>query len=187
MKTLATTALLIAAAAFAQTAKDKYMTPGTGGSPPMQTSVTIGGKEIWIVYHAPSVKGRKMFGGADALQKPGTIWRMGADQATFLHTDADLDINGLTVPKGEYTLFADLDEGKWQLIVDKQVGQWGIKRDGSANVDPAQVLGKVPMTMAKPAAPVEQLKITLSQAGGNKGKLMLEFENVSASVNFTAK
>jgi len=187
MKILATTALLIAAAAFAQTAKDKYMTPGTGGSPPMQTSVTIGGKEIWIVYHAPSVKGRKMFGGADALQKPGTIWRMGADQATFLHTDADLDINGLAVPKGEYTLFADLDEGKWQLIVSKQVGQWGIKRDGSGNVDPAQVLGKTAMTMAKPGAPVEQLKITLAAAGGNKGTLKVDFENVSASVNFTAK
>ena len=83
---------------------------------------------------------RKVFGSADALQKPGSIWRMGADQATFLHTDADLDINGLAVPKGEYTLFADLDEGKWQLIVSKQTGQWGIKRTGEGNVDPAQVL-----------------------------------------------
>src|SRR5215471_18302213 len=122
MKRIAMSALLLAALAFAQTAKDKYMTPGTGGSPPMQTSVKFGDREVWIVYHAPSVKGRKIFGSADALQKPGSIWRMGADQATFLHTDADLDINGLTVPKGEYTLFADLDEGKWNLIVSKQTG-----------------------------------------------------------------
>ena len=110
MKQIAT-ALLFAAVCLAQTPKEKYMTPGTGGSPPMQTSVTIGGKEIWIVYHAPSVKGRKVFGSSDALQKPGTIWRMGADQATFLHTDADLDMNGLTVPKGEYTLLEEEDEG----------------------------------------------------------------------------
>ena len=187
MKRIATTVLLIAGAAFGQTPKDKYMTPGTGGSPPMQTSVTIGGKEIWIVYHAPSAKGRKVFGSADALQKPGSIWRMGADQATFLHTDADLDINGLAVPKGEYTLFADLKEGKWQLIVNKQVGQWGIKRSGEGNVDPAQVLGKTAMTMSKPSAPVEQMKITLAAAGGNKGTLKVEWENVAASVNFTAK
>src|SRR5713226_6571029 len=153
MKRLATSALLIAAAAFAQTAKEKYMTPGTGGSPPMQTSVTLGGKEVWIVYHAPSVKGRKMFGGADALQKPGTIWRMGADQATFLHTDADLDINGLAVPKGEYTLFADLDMGKWQLIVNKQTGQWGIKGAGAANFDESKNAGKTALTMSKPSAP----------------------------------
>jgi len=187
MKRLAIATLLFAAVCLAQTPKDKYMTPGTGGSPPKETSVTINGKEIWIVYHAPSVKGRKIFGSADALQKPGSIWRMGADQATFLHTDADLDINGLKVPKGEYTLFADLDEGKWQLIVSKQTGEWGIKRGGAANVDEAQVLGKTALTMGKPSSPVEELKISLSAAGGNKGKLLIEFENVTASANFTAK
>ena len=186
MKRIAT-ALLFAAVCLAQTPKEEYMTPPTGDSPPMQTSVTIGGKEIWIVYHAPSVKGRKIFGSADALQKPGSIWRLGADQATFLHTDADLDINGLSVPKGEYTLYADLDEGKWQLIVSKQTGQWGIKRTGETTLEQAQVVGKTAMTMSKPAAPVERLKITLASAGGNKGTLKVEFENVAASVNFTAK
>jgi len=78
-----------------QTDKQKFMTPNKK-SPPMQTAVTINGKEIWISYHAPSVNGRKIFGGSDALQPDDTIWRAGADQATFLHTDADLDINGVT-------------------------------------------------------------------------------------------
>src|SRR5215471_8349785 len=104
MKRVFVTALLIAGACLAQTSKDKYMTPGTGGSPPKEASVSLGGKDVWIVYHAPSVKGRKVFGSDDALQKPGTVWRLGADQATFLHTDADLDIHGVSVPKGEYTL-----------------------------------------------------------------------------------
>src|SRR5690348_8414578 len=62
-------------------------------SPPMETSVSINGKQLWIVYHAPSVRGRKIFGGADALQPDDTIWRLGADYATVLHTDADLDLN----------------------------------------------------------------------------------------------
>jgi hypothetical protein len=178
---------LFSAVCFAQTSKDKYMTPPTGGSPPMQTSATFGGKEVWIVYHAPSVKGRKIFGSADALQKPGSIWRLGADQATFLHTDADLDINGLKVPRGEYTLYMDLDEGKWQLVVSKQTGQWGIKRDGSSTLDESKMVGKTAMTMSKPGSPVEQMKISLSQAGGDRGKLTVEWENVSASANFTAK
>jgi hypothetical protein len=43
------------------------------------------------------------------------------------------------------------------------------------------------MTMSKPPAPVEQLKIGLAPAGGNKGKLTVDWENVSASVNFTAQ
>jgi hypothetical protein len=42
------------------------------------------------------------------------------------------------------------------------------------------------MTMAKPAAMVEDLKYTLSEAAG-KLKLTLEWENVSASVPVTLK
>jgi hypothetical protein len=43
------------------------------------------------------------------------------------------------------------------------------------------------MTMSKPPALVETLKISLSSAGGNKGKLQVEWENVVASVPFTVK
>jgi hypothetical protein len=187
MKRFVTTAMLFAAVCLAQTPKDKYMTPSRAGSPPKEASVKFGDKEVWIVYHAPSVKGRKVFGSDDALQKPGTVWRLGADQATFLHTDADLDINGLKVPKGEYTLYIDLDQGKWQLVVSKQTGQWGINRDGSTTLELAQAVGKTAMTMSKPAAPVEVLSIKLDSTGANKGKLTVEWENVAASVNFTAK
>ena len=187
MKKLVVCSLLLAALAFTQTPKSKYMTPPTGGSPPKITEVTIGGKEVWIVYHAPYAKGRKIFGSADALQKPSTVWRMGADQATFLHTDADLDINGLAVPKGEYTLYVALNEGKWDLIVNKKTGQWGINRDGSTTMDPSQNVGKTAMTMSKPAAPADQMSITLAGTGGNKGKLTVAWSDVSASVDFTAK
>jgi Protein of unknown function (DUF2911) len=170
---------------FGQTDKQKFMTPNPK-SPPMQTSVTINGKEIWISYHAPSMNGRKIFGDG-ALVPNGTVWRAGADQATFLHTDADLDLNGVAVPAGEYTLFVDVDAGKWQLIVNKQTGQWGIKRGGAANFDESRNVGKVAMTMSKASAPVEQFKITLVGTGGNKGTLKMEWENTAASVPFTVK
>jgi hypothetical protein len=189
MKRTVTCALLMAGlvvVGLGQTDKKKYMTPNPM-SPPMETSVTINGKQIWIVYHAPSVRGRKIFGGADALQPDKTVWRLGADQATFLHTDADLNINGLAVPAGEYTLFADLDMGKWQLIVNKQTGQWGIKGAGAANFDESKNVGKTALTMSKPSGPVETLKISLSSAGGNNGKLQIEWENVVASAPFTVK
>jgi hypothetical protein len=156
-------------------------------SPPMETSVSINGKQLWIVYHAPSVRGRKIFGGADALQPDDTVWRLGADYATVLRTDADLDLNGLAVPAGDYSLYVALDKGKWQLIVNKQTGQWGIKMDGSTTEDPSKDLGRVPLNMSKPSSPVEQLKITLSSAGGNKGKLDIAWENVNASAPFTVK
>jgi hypothetical protein len=161
-------------------------------SPNADTSVTIGGKALWIAYHAPSVKGRKVFGGADALQPDNSVWRLGADYATVLHTDADLDLGGLAVPKGDYTLYADLDKGQWKLIVNKTLMKgarhiWGINMDGSTTNDPATELGRVSMTMAKPKALVEKCKITLSSTGGAKGRLLVEWENVTAAVPFTVK
>jgi Protein of unknown function (DUF2911) len=83
---------------------------GNQGSPEAIAAIHYGpeGKLIWIFYHAPSVRGRHIFSGPGALQPDGTIWRLGADHATVLHTDADLDIGRLAVPRGEYTLYIDL-------------------------------------------------------------------------------
>ena len=151
-------------------------------------TATIGGKTVSIAYCAPSMKGRKIFGGADALQPDNSIWRAGADSATSLHTDADLTFpGGVNVPKGDYTLYIALNTGKWDLVISKQTGQWGINRDGSTSLAKDKEVGRVHLTMAKPTAPVELYKITLSSTGGDKGKLELAWENVTASTTFTAK
>jgi len=174
MKTL----LALAAAAL-------IFAPGeaTAQAPRQNVSATIGGKTVSISYTGPSVRGRKVFGPEGPIAKDGTypVWRAGADSATSLHTETDLDINGLKVPKGDYTLFVNLkDVNNWELIVNKQTGQWGLTYSA------AQDLGRVKMTMAKPAAPVETLKYTIT-ASGNTGKITLEWENHSASVNIAAK
>lgn len=159
---------------------------GQGGaplSPPADTSITIAGKILTVKYSAPSVRGRKMFGEGGIISKDSTypVWRMGANTATAFHTDADLAIKGLAVPKGDYSLYAVVNVTQWQLILNKQTGQSGM------TYDPAQDLGRVPMDMSKPAAPIEMYKITLSSTGANSGKLQVEFENFLASVPFTVK
>jgi hypothetical protein len=168
------TGLLIATtAAFAQQGPPK--------SPPATESATIAGKTITIKYSSPGVKGREghIFSKDGLISKDPhyPVWRGGANAATSLHTDADLEIGGLAVPKGDYTLFVDIsDPDNWVLIVNKQTGQWGLAYDG------AQDLGKVKMKMSKPPALVENLKYTLTPLGGNRGRLTLEWENHSASV-----
>jgi hypothetical protein len=194
MKRILLTTLLLSgmlSLADAQVKKEELKT-GNKASPEAETAATIAGKQIWVFYHAPSVKGRKIFGGAGALQPDDSVWRLGADYATVLHTDADLDLNGVAVPAGDYALYADLDKGQWKLIVNKQVMAgtrhiWGINRDGSTTNNPATEVGRASLTMGKPAAPVETLKIALAGTGGAKGKLSIEFENVTASLPFTVK
>ncbi len=147
-------------------------------SPPAETSVVIAGKTIRIKYSAPSMRGRKIFG---ELEKYGRVWRAGANEATAFHTDASLDIGGLSVPKGDYTLWVYLDPAQWQLVVNKQTGQWGL------DYNAAQDLGRVKMEMSKPPKPVETYKMTLSSLGPNKGQLQLEWENTVAAVPLTVK
>jgi hypothetical protein len=147
-------------------------------SPPAQTSVTIAGKTIRINYSAPSMRGRKIFGG---LEPYGRVWRAGANEATALHTDANLDVGGLSIPKGDFTLFVYLDPKQWQLVVSKAIGEWGL------DYDPSRDLGRVKMDMSKPPHPIETYKMTLSSLGGNKGKLQLAWENTVAEAPITVK
>jgi hypothetical protein len=161
------------------------VTTGMGSGQTVTESKSIGGKTVAITYSAPKVNGRvgKLFGKDGRIGQDPTypVWRAGANAATKFHTDADLDVGGLSVPKGDYTLYVDLaDPAKWQLVISKQTGQWGLtyKKD--------QDLGRVPMRMAKPGALVEDLKYTLEE-GGNKGNLTLAWETVAASVPITVK
>jgi Protein of unknown function (DUF2911) len=174
--------LAVAALAALATAQMKR-TQGNAQSPAHETSVTIAGKKIAISYSAPSVRGRKIFGPGGVVSNDGTypVWRAGADDATTILTSAPLEIHGLTVPAGMYTLWVDVGSNPWQLIINKQNGEWG------TNYDKSQDFGRVPMTMAKPASSIETYKMILASEGGNRGKLTLEWENVIASVNFTVK
>jgi hypothetical protein len=183
MKSIPICGVIIAVVASAASAQ----MGGRGGaplSPAAQASVAIGGQTLGIRYSAPSVRNRQIFGDGGLLSKDATYpaWRAGANAATAFHTDADLDVGGLAVPKGDYTLYVWVkDPNAWELIINKQTGQWGLTYNA------VQDLGRVKMTMTKPPAPVETLKYTLSDEGGKKGKLQLEWENHVASVPFTLK
>jgi len=153
-------------------------------SPPDQASIAVAGKKIVIRYSAPSVRGRRIFGDGGLLSQDPTYpaWRAGANSATVFHTDADLDIGGLNVPKGDYTLYVWVkDPNAWELIINKETGQWGLTYDKSRDH------GRVKMTMSKPPALVERLKYSLTDQGGNKVKLELAWENHAASVPITVK
>ena len=148
----------------------------TPASPAMDTIVSIGDQTVSVKYSAPSVKGRKIFGG---LVPHGQVWRAGANSATALHTDGDLMIGKLMVPKGDYTLYVLPTADSWQLIVNKQTGQWGTE------YSEGQDLGRVKMTVTKAAAPVELFKISLTAVGGKKVTLQMEWEESVATVPLT--
>lgn len=175
MKTLITGVCLSLTAAVVLSAQ---------GSPPATASVTIDGKAITVRYSAPSVRGRKIFGDGGLLSRDPTYpaWRAGANAATTLRTDADLDVAGLAVPKGTYSLYVWVkNPDAWELIVNRQTGQSGL------DYDVRQDLGRVKMTMSKPPALVEVLKYTLAVRGAHRAELRLDWENRTGAVMLTLK
>ena len=151
-------------------------------SPPASAACKFSdGKTIKIDYSSPRAKGRKIFGEASekALVPYGQIWRTGANDATTFVTDTNVTVGGKAVPAGSYTIFTEPKADAWSLVISKKTGEWGTDYPGEK-----EDLVRVPMTISKTSAPVENFTIAFDQAG-SKCTLRIEWENTRASVEIT--
>jgi hypothetical protein len=145
-------------------------------SPPAKVAATIAGKQISIDYYAPSMHGRKVMGG---LVPFGEVWCTGANWATKITTQADLEMGGLKLPAGSYSIWTVPNQNEWTLIINKQTGQFHL------NYDASQDFGRTKMNLKKLAAPVETFKIELRSDRDNQGTMALLWETTEASIPFT--
>ena len=149
--------------------------PGDGGSPHVMTEWVIDEANISITYGRPYLRDRVV--GETVEPMVGQVWRLGADEATTLKTDADLMIGDTPIAAGEYTLFMLATEDVWQLIVNNQTDQWGLAYDES------QDFARIDMDLAVlPQPPVDQLLISVEG-----GRLKVDWGATSASVPLTAQ
>jgi len=144
-------------------------------SPHETVTATVDGAKISITYGRPFMKGRTIMNG---LVPYGKVWRTGADEATTLVTDKALMFGSVHVNPGTYTLYTVPNEKEWQLVINKQTGQWGTQ------YDQAQDLGRVPMKVSKTAGPVEQLTLAVADTPAG-GELQISWENTQATAAFT--
>lgn len=107
---------------------------------------------IAIAYGQPHARGRKVEGGLVPLD---SIWRFGANAATTLHTDVQLTLGTLAVPRGDYSLYLLYSRTGWQLIVNRATGGWGTDYDASRD------LGRVPLVAKQRSEPEEALSVYL--------------------------
>ncbi len=111
-----------------------------------------GPSRIAITYGQPHARGRRVEGGLVPID---TVWRFGANMATTLHTDVDLTLGDLPVPRGDYSLFVLYTRAGWQLVVNRGTGQWG------TDYDRAKDVGRVPLASRTLTEPEESLSIYL--------------------------
>ncbi len=91
-------------------------------SPSGLVGQTIGTHDVVISFGRPYVKGREIFGG---LQKFGTVWRAGANEATAIVIPADAKIEGEDLAAGVYSFFTIPGESEWTLIFGSKADIWG--------------------------------------------------------------
>lgn len=144
-------------------------------SPPATATGKVGDATVTINYSSPAVKGRTIWGD---LVPYGEVWRAGANEATVFETDKDIKVEGKTLPAGKYSVFAQPGENEWTIIFNSETGQWGVKRGGVANRDPAKDVLSVKVKPKKSANMNERLAYVVD------GKsFALRWENLEVPVS----
>lgn len=90
-----------------------------------------GPSRIAISYGQPHARGRRIEGGLIPLD---TVWRFGANMATTLHSDLDITLGDVKLPRGDYSLFILYGRSGYALIVNRGTGQWGTDHDAAKDI-----------------------------------------------------
>jgi hypothetical protein len=135
---------------------------------------------VKIDYGQPHARGRDV---PSELAKAGTIWRTGANSSTTLTTDVDLVIGGANVAKGAYSLYTIRTDKGYDLIINRNTGQWGTEYDQTKD------LARVPLTARTLGETRESLQIALVPAGDQapKGTLTLAWGKLELSTGWSTK
>ncbi|WP_242928205.1 DUF2911 domain-containing protein [Pontibacter vulgaris] len=144
-------------------------------SPESYLRQTIGLTDITVRYHAPGVKGRKIFG---SLVPYGQLWRAGANEATLITFSDELFLEQERVPAGTYSLYIlPENDSSWNVVLNKDTTLWGLEGYNELN-DVAYVHVKPTKAAFK-----ETMQFSFSDISLNKGYLYLNWENTQIAIH----
>ncbi len=132
-----------------------------GGATWLNRSTSHSGPaRITLDYGQPHARGREIFGG---LVPYGEIWRLGANLATHLTLDLNVRLGELEIPRGSYTLYLNPREDGAELIVSRQLRQWGTE------FDPAMEFGRVELERRELPETAQSLTLALEPSLAEPG------------------
>jgi hypothetical protein len=128
-----------------------------------------------VIYSRPQKDDRIIFG---ELIKYGSVWRLGANEATEIEFFRDVIINDKKVSKGRYVIYCIPQENNWTLVLNGDLYTWGLKIDSTKDEY------KFNIPIAKTRFPYEIFTMEFEKA--NKGmQLNMEWDSVKASLPIT--
>jgi hypothetical protein len=122
-----------------------------------------------VIYGRPQKNNRTIFGD---LVPYRSVWRLGANEATEIEFFRDVKINNKKLPKGEYTLYAIPDTGKWTLIINKETDTWG-----AFGYDDKKDVLRVDLPVVKQTSPIDVMTICFTGNDKNKTQLLMAWDD----------
>lgn len=140
-------------------------------SPNATVTQTVGVTDITIAYGRPSVRGRTIFG---ELVPYDQVWRTGANEATTITFENDVQVEGEPLEAGTYSLFTiPRRSASWVLIFNEQANQWG-----AYNYDQEQDVLRVQVE-PREAPPQELLTFSFEDVDETSATVVIRWADVA--------
>ena len=143
---------------------------------PKEEHAQIGDAHILIKYHAPSVRGRTIWGG---LVPYGEVWVTGAHSATSVEISKPFTVGSKSVPAGKYALFTIPGNDKWTIILNKNWDQ-----HLADEYNPGEDIVRVDVDPKTTQNVQERLRYSVIKIGDDNGTVDIRWEKVSVSMPF---
>ncbi|MEC3907722.1 DUF2911 domain-containing protein [Tamlana sp. 2201CG12-4] len=134
--------------------------------------------KLEVFYNRPYKKDREIFG---ALVPFDQVWRTGANEATTFETNQILDINGMPLAPGKYTLWTVPKDSTWIVIFNSKQYKWGVNEKMEPMWDPNYDVINTEVPVQKLGKYVEQFTIAFDNSTDNLS-LTMAWDNVKVAV-----
>lgn len=143
-------------------------------SPKQKVEQQFSMTKISVEYGRPGVKGRKVFG---ELVPFGKVWRAGANSATKVTFEQNVNIGGKDLTAGSYALFVIPMEKEWKVMLNKDANQWG-----AYTYDEKLNVAEFTVPVQKMADKQEWFEIAVSPVDIHSAEMLIKWDMTKVSI-----
>ena len=136
----------------------------------------VGDTEIRARYIRPVARGRELFG---SLVPYGQMWTPSADSALRISFSTDVQVDGLPLAAGSYSVWAVPDSTQWTVIFNRRANAFHLRHRESDDV--LKVVAKVDSLPH-----VETLTVAFPVVDGNVATMQMQWGTTAVSLRIQA-
>ena len=150
-------------------------------SPTRSENWSIGQTQGKICYGSPSARGRTVFG---QLVSWGELWRAGANEPTRIFVDGSIDLAGIPLEAGRYSIYMLPEPERWEIFVSDSTFHWGNAISSSVRL---REVGSSEVPVSSTDRHVEQLTFRWEPVDEQHGSLVLEWESSRVEIPLASR